>query len=201
MDPFNLFARGRRFLIRKLKHWAAWDWKEWWQGWRSCWEFKRLEVSEKTVLMVEPNSFHGEILPGFVEYFQRLGFRTVLLCRRENVVNCVFCRALESQLPKLLPMNPAAMRRCLKTNWHQRFNCLFVTSTCLAVPNGFFGLFFDYLGFDPQPWQQVFMVEHRFPNLLPFLENERVYARQIFFVKPPSKRSMAGKNVESTLLW
>lgn len=178
----EIFAKGKHYLERKVKRAVAWDWKEWVQGWRSYRVFKRLKVAEKTVLMVEPNTFHAEILPGFVNYFTQSGYKTILLCRRVNAESGVFCRVPESQRPMLLPMNPGTMKRCLKTGWAQRFELLFLTSSYLSEFNGFFGLFFDYLGFDPQPKSRVFMIEHHFSSIKKYLESRRFYPDQIFLL-------------------
>ena len=52
----------------------------------SCHYLKLLlgKVPEKTVLLAEPNAFHGECLPGYVKYFRELGYKVVILCRYAN---------------------------------------------------------------------------------------------------------------------
>ena len=48
--------------------------------------------SDKKVLMLEPHPYHQEILPGFVKYFNDLGYSVDLLIRNECLGLNVFCR-------------------------------------------------------------------------------------------------------------
>ncbi len=180
MNLFDLFAKGRRFLVRKVRCLAAWDWREWCLGWRSCRKFTRLKVSGKTVLIVEPNSYHAELLPGFVNYFQKIGIKTVLLCRREHQQSGVFSRVPAKERPLMFVMNPALMKCCLKPEWTCNFEYVFLTSSYLAERYGFFGLFFNYLGFDPIGKKSTFIVEHVLKNIQPEIEAHRFNYRQIF---------------------
>ena len=54
--------------------------------------FALLRVSKRTVLLVEPNTFHGEIQPGCCKYFEDLGYDVVVVCRYANQSENVFCR-------------------------------------------------------------------------------------------------------------
>lgn len=176
------FAKGRRFLVRKANWLAALDYKELWQGWQSFRKFQRLTITGPTVLMVEPNAYHAEILPGFVDYFNQLGFKTVLICRKAHVESGAFCRVPESRRPIMLPMNPVAMKHCLKSKLIKRFDVFFLASSYLTVPYGFFGLFFDYLGFDPKGKNVTLLVEHVFKNILPEIDSQRFDTNQIFLL-------------------
>ena len=174
------FAKGKRFLVRKVRWLAAVDGKEIWLGWQSCRTFQRMTITDRMVLMVEPNAFHAEILPGFVGYFNQLGYKTVLLCRKVNVESGVFCRVPENLRPIMLPMNPAAMRRCLKTEWTKRFEIFFLTSNIIGMTGGFWGLFFDYLGFNPKTGRGFLLVEHNYRFIEASILNRRFNPKHVF---------------------
>lgn len=55
-------------------------------------KFKTYKIKRKSVLIVEPNPYHGEILPGFVKYFQEVleGYNTDLFLRRKNITDSPF---------------------------------------------------------------------------------------------------------------
>ena len=45
---------------------------------------------ENSVLLIEPNPYHGEIQPGFVKYFQDLGYDVDIFMRLENYLENPF---------------------------------------------------------------------------------------------------------------
>lgn len=52
-------------------------------------------IKENTILLIEPNPFHGECLPSYVNYFLEFGFNVHLFTSKENIIenpfiNCNF---------------------------------------------------------------------------------------------------------------
>lgn len=55
-------------------------------------KFKNREVKENSVLIVEVNACHGEVLPGNVKYFLDMGYNVDVLIRSEVYKDHPFCR-------------------------------------------------------------------------------------------------------------
>ena len=52
--------------------------------------FKSCPINSKSVLIVEFNPFHGETLPGYVDYFQELGYDVTVLTRHVTYADSPF---------------------------------------------------------------------------------------------------------------
>ena len=48
------------------------------------------KISRHTILIIEPNTYHGEILPGFIKYFEDLGYSVELFLRTQHILDCPF---------------------------------------------------------------------------------------------------------------
>lgn len=53
------------------------------------------DISTNTVVIIEPNSFHAETLPGYVKYFLDLGYHVDVFITYENAVEYPFARMHE----------------------------------------------------------------------------------------------------------
>ena len=53
-------------------------------------KFYKTPVRKNSVLIVEPNPYHAEILPGFVRYFQDLNYNVDIILRHENFCDSSF---------------------------------------------------------------------------------------------------------------
>lgn len=121
----------------------------------------RLRVDSKTVLLVEPNPYHSEILPGFCKYFQDLGYEVVVFCRHANVRDDAFCRS--PARPRRLVFSPTTMRWALRRRKVGSFDfVLFTSNQFFSQDVRFWGEYIVYLGFVPRPRYGVFYVEHTF---------------------------------------
>jgi hypothetical protein len=176
--------RGLRFLKRTLLRITHFNFPEALGSLASLYQFSRHIVVEKTVLLVEPNEFHAETLPGYCYYLKQLGFNVVLLARRKNCKSGVFSRMGKSEMPKVYSVGLLAMRYCLKLSQLNKYDFVFATSTVLAEKHGFFGLFVDYLGHTPAGRFGYFVIEHNFPSLKKAIEDGRVDIEQVFLLSP-----------------
>lgn len=51
------------------------------------------ENNQKKVLIIEPNAYHNEVIPGFVDYFLQMGYRVDCLMHQDSSkLGDVFCR-------------------------------------------------------------------------------------------------------------
>jgi hypothetical protein len=69
-------------------------------------------IRERSVLIVEPNAYHGEILPGLAKYFQDLGFNVDLFLRSRNVADSAFCAYPQDKLPRFFQGAPNTSKPC-----------------------------------------------------------------------------------------
>lgn len=84
------------------------------------------KVPAKTVLLAEPNAFHGECLPGYVKYFRKLGYDVVILCRYANYKEDPFCRFADP--PKRYCLTIWGMRKYLRSSKIKEYEYVLLTS-------------------------------------------------------------------------
>lgn len=120
-----------------------------------------LRVKRKTVLLVEPNTFHGEILPGFCKYFQDLGYDVVVMCRYANYREDVFYRYVDK--PLLFVFDPLPMRWVLQMKKIAAFDFVLFTSNQIFAPDiRMWGEYHGCLKSAPKSRVGNFYVEHSF---------------------------------------
>ena len=180
----DFLPRAARFLMRRVKRAATISWGEILEGYLSVRRFRAMEVPPRCVLMIEPNEFHAELLPGYCDYFRRLGYEVVLIVRKKNRDSGAFARVPDKERPRMFAMGARAMRRCLRRGPIAKYEVAFFTSTVLAERHGYYGLFFDFLGFTPRGMHGYFAVEHSLPALMPAIESGRIELEQIFLLSP-----------------
>lgn len=131
--------------------------------------FMIMRVGRKTVLLVEPNAFHGVVLPGYYKYFRDLGYEVVLFVRYANSKDSVFCRCVER--PRMLVFSPVSMRWALRARKISQFDFVLLTSNQMfdqgVRVNGEYA---GYLGLVPRARYGVFHVEHS------FFPDEQIYS-------------------------
>ncbi|MHB8789320.1 MAG: glycosyltransferase family protein [Desulfobulbaceae bacterium] len=162
-------------LAGVIKHWP-----EVLLSFASFARFLCLRLERKTVLLVEPNAFHGVVLPGFYKYFQDLGYDVVLLCRLANLRDDVFCRCVAK--PRVFVFAPMLMRWALRT---RKIGCfdfvLFTSNQFFDQGVRFWGEYIGYLKFSPKPRYGVLSVEHDFiPDRPSYLTD----IRNVFLLTP-----------------
>ncbi|MDR1523393.1 MAG: hypothetical protein LBS29_05545 [Endomicrobium sp.] len=94
-------------------------------------EFKKHNISPKSILMVEPNNYHGEVLSGFVKYFNDLGYNVDLLLRPNNSVEDIFSRW--NTFPKVFYGSANNIKTLLKLKKVEEYDYVFFSSSCLLV--------------------------------------------------------------------
>lgn len=130
----------------------------------AVWSFVRFLffcIEEKTVLLVEPNAFHAEVLPGFCRYFNDLGYRVILFCRYANTTEGVFCRCIK--VPQTYVFSPFWMRIVLQLNKLRDVDFILFTSKKMFDQH--VRIWGDYIGclkVKPKVRYGCFFVEHRF---------------------------------------
>ncbi len=136
--------------------------------------FSLFKIRKNSVLLIEPNPYHGEILPGFVKYFQDLGYNVDLFLRYQNVKDSSL---LAFDNINIFPCSALCMKEILKNKKIKNYEFCFLTSSALWDSKLYFGSFLDYLGFVPKTKNGILMVEH---NIDPCFEeyDEEKYLKE-----------------------
>ncbi|MDR2338454.1 MAG: hypothetical protein LBE20_07455, partial [Deltaproteobacteria bacterium] len=139
----------------------------------TLYRFKSHAVPDKTVLIVEPNPYHGEILPGFVKYFSELGYKVELILQLSLKKDSPFVRF--DSPPVIFYLPPFGQRTALKLATAKKYDFIFFSTSVLWVA-GYKNSYLKFLGFVPE---KFFMVEH---NIIPWVKQYRhdKYADRLF---------------------
>ncbi len=173
----------RRRIQNKYKYMKSFSFREWFEGLASYVRFVRYRPAGPAVLMVEPNSFHGEILPGYIHYFNQLGFEVVLLWRQANAQSGVLSRFEDAEMPRVYTMSPFWLKRSLAAVRTERYQQLFLSSSRMALPGGYYGIFVNYLTKQSIFHRQSYlMVEHNLPSLREYLKAGKCVPKQVFLL-------------------
>lgn len=128
-------------------------------------------IRQNSVLIIEPNPWHGEIIPGFAKYFQDLGYNVDIFMRYENYMENPFVNYTENP-PRIFICNLQMLRQwCRNLMGYEHV----LISTAALWDNGFRGTFQKYLGHKIKCRGQVMMVEHS-PQIFLDLYNLRPVA-------------------------
>jgi hypothetical protein len=144
------------------------------------------------VLLIEPNRFHAELLPGYTCYFQALGFDVEILCRRANAESGVFARVPLNRRPKCHVMHPFGMKCVAKGLSKASYDYVMITSSYLAERHGFWGPVHDYFGGIPSGRHGHAVVAHSLPQMLPFVRAGAIDARDLILLS---------SHRDGTMLW
>ena len=154
----NLLFRYKHYkLLGVLNNWP--------EVFFSIWNLIKLVCSNRTngknskVLLIEPNRWHGETLPGYVQYFHRLGYTSVILCRHLYVQDSPFVGFMEP--PQVFSLGCTAMKWLLKTSFPKRFAYVLLTSGEASFNEyQFRGRYYDFIGKKLLGNKGGFSIEH-----------------------------------------
>lgn len=119
-------------------------------------KYKTYKIPQKSVLIIEPNYFHGEVVPGIAKYIQELGYTPVIILHPQVRRDNPFCRWAAH--PTVFYMMPDITRRILKQT-RDKFEFVFLTSHTLWSMR-YFGPYIKYLGFVPDSKHKYMAIEH-----------------------------------------
>lgn len=146
---YNLFAENQKRLYTALNP-KKYDFKP----------------RKNSVLLIEPNPYHGEIQPGFVKYFQDLGYNVDIFLRLENMLENPFVKYTDNP-PRMFYGTAPIIRDWVNNLKGNEYEYIFLSSSAFwNTPKEFFGKYLDYLGQIPKSKHGLLMIEH---NAIPFL--------------------------------
>lgn len=89
--------------------------------------FRRLRIDSKAVLIIELNPCHGEILPGYIDYFRRLGYAVDVLVNQEIARENPFSR-MEKGACRLFSSKLTGFSYFLSPDSLERYACVFLAT-------------------------------------------------------------------------
>ena len=129
--------------------------------------FFNFKIRPNSVLIVEPNNYHAEILPGFVKYFQDLGYKTDIFLRHENFLDSPF---LDTSKINIFRGSAKHIKKMLKNENIKNYEFIFFSSSAYWEQDINHSSYLKYLGFTPKCRNGLFLVEH---NIIPYLKQYR----------------------------
>lgn len=85
-------------------------------------------IKDKTVLLVEPNDFHAQCLPGYTKYLLDLGYRVDVLMTKKNFKDNPFVRFEDPQI-KLFQYSRRWLRFILKLKKINQYEFVVITTS------------------------------------------------------------------------
>lgn len=121
---------------------------------------------KNSVLLIEPNPYHGEIQPGFVKYFQDLGYNVDIFMRLENYLENPFVKYTKNP-PRMFFGTAPIIRDWVNGLQGDEYEYVFLSSSAFwNALKEFNGKYLAYLGGVPKSKHGILMIEH---NAIPFL--------------------------------
>lgn len=111
----------------------------------------------KRVLLLEPNPYHNEVLPGIVNYFETLEYTVDVLIRKEVYSDNVFCRYKING--KIHAYELDDIKKILWEPSIKKYDFLFFSSM-EHCENGKMERFLDFIGFIPKTKYGILGIYH-----------------------------------------
>lgn len=140
-------------------------------------DFLKHDIPEKSVLIVEPNNYHGEIIPGFVKYWQNLGYHVDVIMRIANYEENPFALFAQDEMPDIYPMQKWRISKVLKSKRMREYDFVFVSSFDYQETKE---RYYDYLGFEPQSHRGSLCIYHNCQNIEPYGEIKKYLGKRLF---------------------
>ena len=93
----------------------------------------RIDENVKKIMVMEPNPFHGEVIPGVVEYLIKLGYSVDLFVRKELIMDGI-ASILPSQT-KVYEFTLSDLQNLFQKKKICDYDFLFLTSLEIQIGN------------------------------------------------------------------
>lgn len=127
-------------------------------------KFIKSETNSKSVLIVEPNDYHYELQPGYVKYFQDLGYNVDLFAQPNINDDSPFIKF--ANVPRIFKLSSKYQKKALSLKKISNYDFVFLSTSVLWVDN-VRDSYINWLGFEPNGKFGFLMVEH---NVIPYLK-------------------------------
>lgn len=111
----------------------------------------------KRILVVEPNPFHGEVVPGIVYYFHKLGYDVTVLMQEKLIKEDAFCKDKQNCKFETFKMDELPIR--LGKEDIKLYDFIFFTSLEVKIGNTSKNVI-EYLEFEPKSKYGILGIVH-----------------------------------------
>ena len=101
--------------------------------------------NSKSVLIVELNPYHGEVLLGYAKYFHELDYDITLIVRRRHIKDGIFAKIDCNKYHQIIPLSPLVTSLFFSRKQLLKFDTVFFTSERYTEEDGIFEHVFKYL--------------------------------------------------------
>lgn len=110
-------------------------------------KFLKNKIKEKSILIVEPNPYHFELLPGYCNYFQFLGYHIDLIAQPNIELDSPFIKYKNK--PIAFYLSPKYQKKALKLSKIKKYDFVFL-STSVLWTDSIRDSYIKWLGFEPK---------------------------------------------------
>jgi hypothetical protein len=114
-------------------------------------------TENKRILLIEPNLFHAEVIPGIVKYFEDIGYRADVFIRHPLLKDNVFCRCQNHIHIQIYDFSD--IRRLLSAENVRSYDFIFFSSMEFML-DGVLANILQYLGFIPKTKYGILGIYH-----------------------------------------
>lgn len=179
----------RKFIIKLLTFWilpkslkrkiqADFNSYSFWDDQLSYLKFKYGRKNGKKVAVIEPNEFHGEVVPGFVKYWLDLGYNVDVLLTNE-VAREKPLFMFNDKAVRVLPMSRWTLLRLMRINKIAEYDFIMLTSSIYKCYDKAFADVADTAAFR----NKLFVVEHDTGNISGFKEIDLLASGRLVTIK------------------
>lgn len=111
--------------------------------------FYKHKIPPKTVLIVEFYDYHAENLPGYVKYFQELGYGVDMFLIPKNASYDVFCKYPKNKMPKIFIGTFWYLVKLLKLKKIKQYDAVLIATDVLFI-GGYTLQYGKAIGFKPK---------------------------------------------------
>lgn len=128
-------------------------------------EFLKYKIKNRSILIIEPNPYHGEILPGISQYFLELGYSVDVFIRDEVAIENPFCLYPKKEKINIFYGSSEDIKKTLTEDKIKKYYLVCISSSAFWDTKTYFGSYIDYLGFIPSGQIGSIFIEHNLDSL------------------------------------
>lgn len=127
-------------------------------------KFLKNKVPANTILMIEPNPYHFELMPGFYKYFHKLGYNIEIMAQPGLARDSPF---INNQKPlHIYLLSPFFQKKALKQDKTKEYDLVFLNTSVLWA-DGVRNSYINWLNFEPKGKRGLMLIEH---NIFPYVK-------------------------------
>lgn len=97
-------------------------------------DFFQSNVEPRTILFIEPNACHGEVLPGMYKYFSDLGYQVDVIMERKEAESYPFSKIKDSNL-RIFSMHLDNILTILKSGFIKQYDYIYLNTNKIYAKN------------------------------------------------------------------